>query len=598
MRLPTRAEIATLLARYFVGPIADGVAARVEQGLAAIVADPARRQAEDAGFRANSVRNRGQAWKEELAYGHSIPHTIDLVPWLALRDPSAPRARPYCPAALVGVWQRDDRRWQLDDDGRFASDEPDLAERVRWCVERHAAEGHRGDQVLLFDDDDDAEVWQVGEASGAELRLTCIGGATEGATLVLRRPGRRAKTSMEALFAASLEPCPGCGSHDVSTLQLAGMGETWSYGGKCPQCQRVRTFGFATIGDPHARQVGPFDLGPGPSQLVSPAQFLAELVRVGPLIAAAPAALAPPAWQQSVDALTRALICANELRQLLPAGAAAIPGTDDARLRRAWLDGEHARLMALVDAYAADTERNAAVLRGGRPRARGELTTTTLRAHQAWLAAGRQGAGRLDLEGVRAAGVKLGAAELTAASLVGVDLAGAALGFANLDEIELREVDLSRALLDGASLQRSQITGGTFARARLAVSRFEGAVVAGTSFDGADLERSAWQGARVARATFLGVRFGNAAFDGATFAHCDLRGASLAKIQRLPKPSTRGARFEDCDLRDTDWTARDLSGATFVRCQLAGARGKPEAIADLVVEACDVDRDGLLRQLA
>jgi hypothetical protein len=39
-------------------------------------------------------------------------------------------------------------------------------------------------------------------------------------------------------------------------------------------------------------------------------------------------------------------------------------------------------------------------------------------------------------------------------------------------------------------------------------------------------------------------------------------------------------------------TCRDLTGAAFVRCKFAGSKGKPSAVGDLIVEDCDVNRDG------
>jgi uncharacterized protein YjbI with pentapeptide repeats len=111
--------------------------------------------------------------------------------------------------------------------------------------------------------------------------------------------------------------------------------------------------------------------------------------------------------------------------------------------------------------------------------------------------------------------------------------------------------------------------------------------ITGTDFTKSDLERSDWKGARVTRATFAGVRFGNATIDGATFTNCDFREARFAVLQRLPVATT-ASRFEDCDLRDTDWTGRSLDGATFVRCKLTGAHGKPSSKQRLTIEACDI----------
>jgi uncharacterized protein YjbI with pentapeptide repeats len=60
---------------------------------------------------------------------------------------------------------------------------------------------------------------------------------------------------------------------------------------------------------------------------------------------------------------------------------------------------------------------------------------------------------------------------------------------------------------------------------------------------------------------------------------------------------TVGVRFEDCDLRETDWAGRDLSGATFTRCKLMGAHGAPKAAAGCIVEDCDLDEAGFFARL-
>ncbi len=58
-----------------------------------------------------------------------------------------------------------------------------------------------------------------------------------------------------------------------------------------------------------------------------------------------------------------------------------------------------------------------------------------------------------------------------------------------------------------------------------------------------------------------------------------------------PPPTTKGARFIDCDLRNTRWDGRDLAGATFVRCKVDGISGKPRSLADMVIEMPDLSTD-------
>src|SRR5438105_5335654 len=63
-RLPSRAELAALLDRYFAGPIDDAIVNRLESQCHELWADPSRRDAEEAAFRGNGLRYFGQAWKE------------------------------------------------------------------------------------------------------------------------------------------------------------------------------------------------------------------------------------------------------------------------------------------------------------------------------------------------------------------------------------------------------------------------------------------------------------------------------------------------------------------------------------------------------
>ncbi len=146
-------------------------------------------------------------------------------------------------------------------------------------------------------------------------------------------------------FAASLISCEKCGTRDMGPLELYGDGELWSCAMACPQCGTQRVFSFPTTGAPYEARVQPFELGDGPSTLISEVAFRDELACVAPRVVADPTKLEPPAWYASRDALRRALTCLTELSKLV-AGSA-----------RSTLDSERTRLLEVVKAYASDGDR-------------------------------------------------------------------------------------------------------------------------------------------------------------------------------------------------------------------------------------------------
>lgn len=425
-------------------------------------------------------------------------------------------------------------------------------------------------------------------------------------------PPQRARSSAEMYFAVSLIPCPGCGrttdpsdlgrylADEEWDLHLAGQGDAWAMYGDCPHCRTPHAFTFLTYGKPWESECRPGELGGvAPSQIIRPAQFLAEFARVQALVRPDPTQLALDEWELSREANHRALICLRELLKFVPEGADAIPADllDPAeradrpqRYRRAWLGAQLDHHLAVQARIVADLPRIAALQRAARRgrRPRGRLTRATRQAHQAWLKRGQRGAGRLVLTYVQAPFERIGAAEFSGALLEGVEYADVDLAYASLDGAELRRATLTRATLTCTSLRGARITGGTFTGAALALAKFEGAHIEDTDFTGADLDRSQWAGARVRGATFTDALFGNACFDGAVFTGCIFRGADLAPTTPGPRATTRGARFEDCDFRDTGWDGRDLSGAVFVRCALHGVRGRPAAVEGLVIEEPDL----------
>jgi len=105
----------------------------------------------------------------------------------------------------------------------------------------------------------------------------------------------RARTYAEMEFAASLQPCPGCGSREAGPREVRGDGTGWVLSGTCPSCGKPRGPSFLTFGDPGELRHDSYELSPEASQLTTPRQFFDELARV--LLAIDPdlARLAPPA---------------------------------------------------------------------------------------------------------------------------------------------------------------------------------------------------------------------------------------------------------------------------------------------------------------
>ena len=281
----------------------------------------------------------------------------------------------------------------------------------------------------------------------------------------------------------------------------------------------------------------------------------------------------------------------TELAKLVPAGAGRIPDTTDARATAAWITEHLTQLDATLDAFVADKERNAAAT--PKPPAPPEkLTRERLSAHMKWLRAKRSGAGRLEVGAIEARGAAIGAAELTASKFTGTQLANADLRSAYADESEWTDCDLTGARLDSASFNRGTLVNTSFAKASAPIVQFDGATIMRCKLAGANLGISTWVKAKVHETDLSGSTLGNAAVDGAQFTGCNFSGAKWAPVQRMPKPET-AARFENCDLRDVDWTGRSLDGAVFVGCKLVESRGKATSVANITVEHCDLELDAL-----
>ncbi len=171
-RVPDRAEVAALLAEYFVAADAR-IADRLHAAIVALAADPSRLNPTKSAFRANSRSCFGQAWKETLSRGQSLPRMRDLVAWIAVTEAGYPAPKPYCPPQLVGRWTGGGN-WRLDADGTATIDDATLARTKRWCVHRQGDPGPAGDSLWLFDEVDDERPLQIEDVGRDVLRLTLL----------------------------------------------------------------------------------------------------------------------------------------------------------------------------------------------------------------------------------------------------------------------------------------------------------------------------------------------------------------------------------------------------------------------------------------
>lgn len=141
---------------------------------------------------------------------------------------------------------------------------------------------------------------------------------------------KRARTVKEIDFATSLQPCPQCGERETGASKLRTLGATWLALWNCPQCQAERKLELATFANPVlAPRPEYYELGQGVSELIEPETFLEELVTAQSKIPAEPTGLDVQRWRTADAQIKRALICANELLKMVPAGADRVPDTTD-----------------------------------------------------------------------------------------------------------------------------------------------------------------------------------------------------------------------------------------------------------------------------
>lgn len=156
----------------------------------------------------------------------------------------------------------------------------------------------------------------------------------------------------------------------AQALSLAGSGDAWTLGGRCPGCGVLRSFGFRSYGDPLTAPAPRGELGgAAPSELISPRRWIDEIERLRPLVHEEPTSLGLDAWTASRDALRRLRMCINELKKFVPPDADEIPGAtlpEDERAdatarahcyRAPWINALRETYLQIGARYIADLPR-------------------------------------------------------------------------------------------------------------------------------------------------------------------------------------------------------------------------------------------------
>ncbi|GAB4114760.1 MAG: hypothetical protein OHK0013_49430 [Sandaracinaceae bacterium] len=216
------------------------------------------------------------------------------------------------------------------------------------------------------------------------------------------------------------------------------------------------------------------------------------------------------------------------------------------------------------------------------------VTPEKVKAHWAWYERGKQGEGRLVVEGRDLRGIERIRA-LDGARFVRCDLSHAQLPSSLLDEIELVECNLDDSTFSWSSMQRAQFDHSTFRRANFAFAKLNGAFVEGGSFAQMNAEKSTWYSVQARGADFRGARLSMARLNDAIFEDCDFRDAQLVRSDPEADGGTAwSARFINCDFTGADVTGWLLRATRFEGCKLAGSRGKPSIGEPLVLRGNDL----------
>ena len=205
------------------------------------------------------------------------------------------------------------------------------------------------------------------------------------------------------------------------------------------------------------------------------------------------------------------------------------------------------------------------------------LGPDAIEAHAGWITVGREGGGRLELDGADLRGATLSGMNLRGSRFIDCSFDGATLTYTTFDEAELVGCSFVGAALDNDTFDRARIERCRFDGANLDLATFQCADVRSASFTDASLVHGDLRDAKVAESSFRRARLVNAHLDGAVLCGCGFREANLSRdtTSRHSGGAARGTRFVACDFRGTNLLALRLADTTFDRCGFHGVVGPP-----------------------
>lgn len=139
---------------------------------------------------------------------------------------------------------------------------------------------------------------------------------------------------------------------------------------------------------------------------------------------------------------------------------------------------------------------------------------------------------------------------------------------------KLTDIWAQRAILDAADLSWARLRDCHLEASTIRQASFWKAVLQDTHLDNANLTGCTFTKLTATFSCFLSADLRDTWLDGAMFTFCDFQNALLGSGSFR---TTNGALFLRSDLRGSDWTGRNLRGATFAGCKVHGSRGDAAA---------------------
>ncbi len=430
-------------------------------------------------------------------------------------------------------------------------------------------------------------------------------------------PERAMQSCLELHFYLQLVECAGCGFFDMQRVRLEykKFGRSRVQGAvRCRECGRLRQLRVIDL-ELEAEPLAGARTVLGPSRIFQPQMLLAGYDRFVASFAAQPQDLSVEDFWAQIDIVRLAIICANELIKFVPDSADRIPpeliydecrehyAAHPTRYTRTYLQGlrDH---MAIVDGrYRAECPRAAAehLAKYGPPKLpQGAVGYIEDAAHAAWLKRGRVGDGRMIVKNQKLDAQHISGVRYIASEFENVTFHLCKMGYSTFDESLFTDCVIYGSYVQSSKFNRCQLTRCTIDNGRFSRSEFLGAVLIDCKLEPIELIVTDWNDARLLRVLIRDAQLQHSTWDGAVVENCDFQRSSLGELKQLgdrPFPM-RGARFIDCDFRNTGWLHRDFSGATFIRCKFDGAWGPGGAHEGLVLEDCGLSATEFIEMLA